>query len=93
MPASKALIEQLLALPEDARGELGDLLNEDRIEDRLLLGQLLLESVTDEMSPEERAELEAELEAAHVDVEAGRTRPAADVVTELMAQSARRAAG
>ncbi len=94
MPASKALVEQLLALPDDLRDELGGLLHggDDDIS-RLMLGQVLLESVTEEMTPADQAALDAAIDESYADMEAGRTRPADEVIAELRARSAQRAAG
>lgn len=95
MPASKALVEQLLALPDDLRDELGGLLHggDDDI-GRLMLGQVLLESVMEEMTPEEEAALDAALDRSYADIAAGRVRPAAEVIAEFRQRSAaRREAG
>jgi predicted transcriptional regulator len=94
MPASKALVEQLLALPGDLRDELGRLLHGDDDDiGRSTLGQVLLESVMEEMTPEEQAALDAAIDESYADMEAGRTRPAAEVIAELRARRAQRAAG
>jgi len=93
MPASKALIEQLLALGEHERGELGDLLLDTKDADRFALAQILLDSVDDGMTESERAELDAAIEESYTDMEAGRMRPADEVIAELRARSAQRAAG
>lgn len=81
MPASKALLEQLLALGEHQRGELGDLLLDPKDADRFALAQVLLDSVDDGMTEHERAELDAAIEASYADMEAGRMRPADEVIS------------
>ena len=93
MPASKALLEQLLTLPADLCEELGYLLCSDDYADRAMLGQSLLSSVMDDMTPEEEAALDAAIDESYADMEAGRTRPAEEVIAELRARSAQRAAG
>ena len=45
------------------------------------------------MTESERAELDAAIEESYADMEAGRMRPAGEVIAELRARSAQRAAG
>jgi predicted transcriptional regulator len=93
MPASKALLEQLLTLPDELSEELGYLLCSDEYVDRAMLGQALLDAVMEDMTPEEEAALNASIDESYADMEAGRTRPAEEVIAELRARSAQRAAG
>jgi len=87
------VVEQLLALGEHQRGELGDLLLDTKDADRCALAQTLLDGVNDGMTESERAELDAAIEESYADMEAGRMRPADEVIAELRARRAPRAAG
>jgi hypothetical protein len=51
--------------------------------DRLELAEALIESLDDDLDEDERQRLHAALDEAQADIEAGRTRPAAEVLADL----------
>jgi hypothetical protein len=65
---SEHRLDELLRLPRDQRLE---------------LAEALVESLDDDLDEDERQRLHAALDEAQADIQAGRTRPAAEVLDDL----------